>query len=679
MRINVRSIRLFTWETIKKKFTGIFLLFCLVLPGCSLLHKERGDMFTFTEKTEGTAQAVIETDHVSPYVVSERLFGKFTENLGHNIYGGFWGQILQNPSLEPISVCMNREDYSWFNEAGLSETSGDNLPNQRQMKNSPYRWHPWNAKYCSYELKEDAYNTKHALYMETTEIPANAQGAGIRQSISLPLHRVNRYNLSFYVKDASAPIVVIIKDKAEKKILCKEIIPAPATEGWNKITHTLELEKPEKASINSQWFYIGLHEKGSVLMDQACLFPEDAIEGFDPDVVRLLKEQGVRMLRFPGGNYVSGYHWKDDAVPLDKRPTMKNPAWERDDPHHVGTDEHIRFCRLIGAEPLICVNAGNGTPEEAADWVEYCNGSADTKWGKVRAELGHPEPYNVRVWEIGNELWGSWQIGACNPEEYAKRYRAFYNAMKERDPSIYMIATGNATGLYPEWNDVVIRDCPDILHSLTVHFLYTNTENCPPASAFLSQMGYSWLFEKHVFRKIHEKGLKAGIDDLKVAITEEMIYNGRAYHPRPDTLAEALFYTGTLLSAIRTEGIVEIFTHSAILNHGGNMSKQLGHVFCEPVYYPLQEMNRLAGTSPVRFSMDCPYGDIPEWPGDWAGPNPEKFPLIDMTPLMGKDQLDIILVNRSPDSPIPVRIRIKGGRFDPKIRVYELSGKSYLA
>ncbi len=97
-------------------------------------------------------------------------------------------------------------------------------------------------------------------------------------------------------------------------------------------------------------------------------------------------------------------------------------------------------------------------------------------------------------------------------------------------------------------------------------------------------MGYSWFFEDAFFRRIHAKGKKQGID-LKIAVTEEMIYNHHAYHPRPETMAEALFYTGTLCSAIRTEGIVEIFTHSALINHGGNMKKKQGRVWAEPVYY----------------------------------------------------------------------------------------------
>lgn len=635
-------------------------------------------MFDFTEKQELTAEAVIEMNRLSPYVVSERLFGKFTENLGSNVYNGFWAQILENPSLEPIDVCMERQDYSWFEAIGFSESTGENFPDADQMKNIPYKWYPWNAKYCSYELKEDAFNTKYALRVETVDLPTNSPGAGIRQPVILPLHRENRYDLSFYVKDATVPIVVTVRDKSENLILFNKTIQSPTKEGWNKITCTLELAKLERSPGNVQWIYIGLKEKGSVLIDQVCLFPGDAIEGFDPEVTRLLKEQGIRILRFPGGNYVSGYLWKDDAVPLEKRPTMKNPAWNQYDPHHVGTDEHIRLCRLIGAEPMICVNAGNGTPEEAADWVEYCNGGADTKWGRVRADLGHPEPYNVRVWEIGNELWGSWQIGNCDSVEYARRYRAFYEAMKARDPSIYLIATGNPTGSYPDWNDILIRDCSDILHSLTLHFLCSNNQNSSPESAFLSHMGYSWLFEKHFFRALHEKGAKAGID-LKIAITEEMIFNSRAYHPRPETLAEALYYAGTLLSAIRTEGIVEIFTHSAILNHGGNMKKENARVFCEPVYYALQELQRLAGTRPVRFSMECPYGDIPEWPEEWAGPDRKKFPLIDMMTLLGKDRLDIVLVNRSPDNEIPVSIKIKGKKFDKKLRVYELTGKSFLA
>jgi len=651
----------------------LFILFNTNLCFCG----EGNTMFCFNVTEKNLCEAVVDLEKVSDYKVQERLFGKFTENIGTNIYGGFWGQILNNPSLEPISVCLERKGEPWHERVEFRRYTNTELPASHSKIKFPYKWFGWNWEDCVYSLKKDAYNTSHSVYMKVNDFPADEFGAGIRQPIFLPLHRENNYEISFYIKQAGAPIVAQLTDIRGKKVLGRAVFDPYEGTDWVKRSGTLELRDFEEEQGEALWFCLGLAGTGEMMIDQVSLFPSDHVQGFDPEVIRLLKEQKIKILRFPGGNYVSGYHWKDDLVPMDKRVTRKNPAWNRCDPHHVGTDEHIRLCRLIGAEPLICVNAGNGTPREAADWVEYCNGGSKTKWGKKRAERGHPEPYNVKVWEVGNELWGSWQIGHCNAQEYARRYREFYTAMKAADPSIYLLATGDPSGLEPEWNEVLIRDCSDILHSLTLHFLCSNNALSSPEYAYLSQMGYSWFFEDAFFRRLHNMGKKAGID-LKIAITEEMIFNGRSYHPHPATLAEALFYIGTLTSAIRTQGIVEIFTHSAILNHGGNMTKENARVYTQPVYYALQEVQRLSGTQPVGFSLSCPFSDAPDWQ-DWAGEERKKFPLVDFMPLLGKNSLDIILVNRSPRATLPVKIRIKGGKFAKKARLFELTGESFMA
>ena len=108
------------------------------------------------------------------------------------------------------------------------------------------------------------------------------------------------------------------------------------------------------------------------------------------------------MLRFPVGNFVSGYHWRDGIGPVDQRPILPNPAWPIIEWNDVGTDEWLQLCNLVGCEPLICVNAGDGTPQEAADWVAYCNSGTETPMGALRAANGRVQPYNVRRWEIGN-------------------------------------------------------------------------------------------------------------------------------------------------------------------------------------------------------------------------------------------------------------------------------------
>lgn len=633
------------------------------------------EIFRFRETSESRAVAEVDVSRLSNYVVEERLFGKFSENLGHNIYGGVWAQIFENPSLEPVATCHPWKGYGHFESVELKRLTKEDVLEKGDEKIVAYRWFRWNGRKSAYRLLEDAYNTSYSQAINVRELAHEAEAVGIRQQIFLPIHRELRYELSLFVKDATAPIVAQIMDVLpSKKVFGKITFNPPQGMGWQKISGEIKLSIPKKMSGRPLWFCVGITAPGRAQIDQITIFPKDAIEGFDPEVVALMKAQGISIFRFPGGNYVSGYHWKEDLCPPDKRLTKPNPAWPQIDPRHVATDEYIRLCRLIGAEPMICVNAGNGTAQDAADWIEYCNGSAETRWGSVRAAFGNPEPYNVRVWEIGNELWGDWQIGHCTPKEYARRYREFYTAMKAVDPSLYFLACGDPSGLQPGWNETLIQECPDILHSLTLHFLCTNNVLGSAEYAYLSQMAYSWLFEDF-FRRIHGLGMESGVD-FKIALTEEMMFNHSLWQPRPETLAEALFFAGTLNSMIRTEGIVDIFTHSAILNHGGNMIKERGLVCVSPVYYALQELRKLSGARPASFILDCPFSDVPEWQPEWAGAEPQKFPLVDIMPLVKDGGLHIIIINRSPDKAMDMTFNISGGDYKKNYTLYELTGES---
>lgn len=656
-----------------KKILSVLIIMTVINSALS----KNENLIQFSECQSDKTKVTIFTKEPSKYKVEKRLFGKFTENLGNNVYNGFWAQILTNPSLEPINVCLNAKSYNQFDKASFKRMTHQDIIKDADLKNMAYYWFKWNGNDVKYKLSTDAYNTSNSQVLNVKKFNREMLGIGIRQPVYMPIHRENKYNLSFFVKKTNAPIIAAVTDISGKKVLAKTIFPPQKKNEWVKIEGVLKLSGAKKLSGKALWFCIGLQGNGTLQIDQITLFPNDAIDGFDPEVVKLLKDEHISILRFPGGNYVSGYHWKDDLVPFDKRATTRNCAWHQYDPHHVGTDEHIKLCRLINAEPMICVNAGNGTPQEAADWIEYCNGSVNTKWGKIRAERGYPEPYNVKVWEIGNELWGPWQIGNCTSAEYAKRYRKFYNAMRVVDPSTYLIATGNPSSFEPDWNDVLINECSDILHSLTLHFLCSNNNLSPPELPYLSQMGYSYFFEKEFFRRLHELGKKKGLD-LKIALTEEMIFCHMAYQPRPEMLAEALFYAGTLNSAIRTEGIVDIFTHSAILNHGGNMTKEKGKVYPNPIYYALQELQKYAGSNPVRCEIETPFAEIPE-SMDWLNYEARKFPLIDIMPLVKEDKLNIIIINRSAKENIKISFKIDGEKYKSKFRMFELTGDSFMA
>ena len=179
------------------------------------------------------------------------------------------------------------------------------------------------------------------------------------------------------------------------------------------------------------------------------------------------------MLRWPGGNFVSGYHWLDGVGPADQRPRRIELAWYAEESNRFGTDEFIEYCRELGTEPYICVNMGTGTMDEAQAWVEYCNGTGNTHWANLRRTHGHPEPYSVRYWGLGNEMYGGWQIGSLNADDYVKKARAFAMVMKRTDPSIELIGCGQNG--WSDWDEIVL-DGPGRSSSTTTSIhLYTGS------------------------------------------------------------------------------------------------------------------------------------------------------------------------------------------------------------
>ncbi|MCD6219138.1 alpha-N-arabinofuranosidase [Candidatus Calescamantes bacterium] len=210
--------------------------------------------------------------------------------------------------------------------------------------------------------------------------------------------------------------------------------------------------------------YGGIYEPSSKLADK---------EGFRIDVLEKIKELQVPILRWPGGNFASGYHWVDGIGPKETRPQKKELAWDTVESNQFGTHEFMELVRRIGAAPYICVNLGLGTPEEAAAWVEYCNSTADTYWANLRCKNGAKEPFKVRYWGLGNEIYGKWQLGHKNAQDYAKVAFEAAKMMKCVDPEIKIIACGAND---PDWDCVVLESLwyygiyhQDILDYISIH------------------------------------------------------------------------------------------------------------------------------------------------------------------------------------------------------------------
>ncbi|MEM2939336.1 MAG: alpha-L-arabinofuranosidase C-terminal domain-containing protein [Candidatus Bathyarchaeia archaeon] len=194
--------------------------------------------------------------------------------------------------------------------------------------------------------------------------------------------------------------------------------------------------------------------------------------GFRINVVEACRRIKVPILRWPGGNFASGYNWLDGVGPRDERPTLYDLAWGADETNRFGTDEFIEFCRLIDAEPFITVNAGSGTAIEAARWVEYCNLKGNTYYARLREKHGHPEPYKVKYLSIGNEMWGDFQIGNLPAKEYAWKARDFAKLMRRVDPNTNLTVVGHTLRASPEWNLTVLTTLFDLVDNISVHQYY---------------------------------------------------------------------------------------------------------------------------------------------------------------------------------------------------------------
>lgn len=216
------------------------------------------------------------------------------------------------------------------------------------------------------------------------------------------------------------------------------------------------LQFTSKADTNEGRFEIVGTGNGAFHIGAASLMPADNVSGFKTATVRLLKEQGISIARWPGGNFVSAYDWRDGIGDADKRPPRRELAWNGMESNDMGIDDFMTFCRLIGAEPYIAVNSGLGDAHSAAEEVEYVNGPATCRLGQLRAANGHPSPYGVKIWGIGNEMYGPWQWGQMAVTQYPEKHNLIVKAMRKVDPTIKVIAS-SATPEELSWTYVENR------------------------------------------------------------------------------------------------------------------------------------------------------------------------------------------------------------------------------
>ncbi len=208
--------------------------------------------------------------------------------------------------------------------------------------------------------------------------------------------------------------------------------------------------------------------------------PQADEHGFRKDVMEALRDQSYTIIRYPGGNFLSGYHWLDGIGPQDQRPRRRELAWQSLETNQFGTNEFMEFCRSINAAPMLGVNMGTGTIQAAADLVEYCNVPAGTHWSDLRIHHGSREPHNVRYWCVGNEMDGSWQMGHLDAVAYGNKALEAAKLMKWQDPTIKTILCGSSSdqmSAYPEWDRTALEIAWEHMDYLSMHCYVSNHDN----------------------------------------------------------------------------------------------------------------------------------------------------------------------------------------------------------
>jgi alpha-L-arabinofuranosidase len=387
--------------------------------------------------------------HISP-----TLYGQFMEFMYEDIKRGLHAELVRNRSFEDAP-----------NAIGLSRYWERNPDDRIDDYGIAFAWAS-DVAYPNTTQTEGLING-HSLRIEVK--PGNIALHGVHQS-GIPVRSGLEYRGYLWVKaDAFAGEVEVAleADRTGGRVYGGSRITG-ITGDWKKYPFTLKSSTSDPLAR----FAIRVSGTGTLWIDQVSLIPGDAVDDVRADVVERVKALHPAFIRWPGGNVAQDYHWQWGVGPRDARPTWINLSWKNEpEPSDFGTDEFIRFARIIGAAPSITVNVdGRGaTPEEAAAWVEYCNGPATSTYGKMRAANGHPEPYGVRYWEIGNEIWGDWVRGHSDATTYGRNFNRYVAAMRAVDPSIQVIGVGDND---MAWNRTVLQLATERMEFLALHHYY---------------------------------------------------------------------------------------------------------------------------------------------------------------------------------------------------------------
>jgi alpha-N-arabinofuranosidase len=571
--------------------------------------------------------------------VSPLLYGHFMEFMYEGIKGGLHAELIRNRSFEEQP-----------NATGLSRY-WERYPDDRDDDYGlAFAWDAANpyppARKKLVELKEKTAE-EHSLRVEAGDgvIPRH----GFYQP-RVPVRAGAEYRGYLWMKTAGyeGRVTVSLESDATEEVYSEADIRNVSGD-WRKYEFTLRPTKTDRLAKFAVLFY----GRGRVFVDQVSLMPTDAAAGgVRRDVFEQVKALKPAFLRWPGGNVAQDYRWPWGTGPRDERVTWANLSWKNEpEPSDFGTDEYVEFARAVGAEPTITVNVeGRGADvAEAAAWVEYCNGPATSKYGAMRAQGGHPEPYNVKLWEIGNEIWGPWVRGHSTADVYARNYNRYVRAMRAVDPSIKFIAVGDND---MNWNRTVLKVAGPSIDYLAIHHYYSRNDMAGDDLNLMARPLHYERFYQQVEALIRElvpnKAIKLAINEWGLDLPVERQYS-----------MDSAVYGARLMNVFERQGdLVEMSAVSDLVNGwpGGIIQANRHSVFVSPLYRVIKLYNERRGDERLATSVEGRTYDTTR-----EGKN---VPVLDAVASRSADgrKLFVKLVNTDRQRAVETAIEIAGAR-----------------
>ena len=419
--------------------------------------------------------------------------------------------------------------------------------------------------------------------------------------------------------------------------------------------------------------YGGVFDEASPLSDP---------DGFRTDVLEAVRRLRPPVLRWPGGNFVSGYHWTDGIGPRESRPRRMDLAWHAEESNRFGTDEFMRFCELVGAEPYLCVNMGTGTMDEAQAWLEYCNGTGNTEWANRRRSNGRELPYGVRYVGLGNEMWGPWQIGQLSAEDYVKQARQYAKVLSWTDPDVELVSCGENG--WSDWDQVVIPGLAEFVRWHSIH-IYTGSDEywtnvLAPHQTERAARITAALIEKARYNQRIAHPIHIAYDEWNVWFREREGIDGlEERYSLADTIAVATY----LHAFVRNASVVRMANLAQLVNVIAPIVTSPEGMFLQAIYHPLRLFADHLGTVSLDVSVECDRHELTEaelpdpWPYRVADLGP--FPVLDaIATHSGPDgHLMLSVINRSPDQDVTAEIRLTGSLPEGPASVEEVNGADW--